>query len=143
MPRAVKIVLLLMAVLAVTHVLVPVYMATHSGALALQISHDHPELSASQIANSVGLALRSAIIFHAVLMIALIALAFAFSRRRRWSRKVITTLSVISLISSLVSWRSSPMFHGAIVATNVLLVVLVAILWMHPDVDRFLRTDPS
>lgn len=143
MPKAVKLTLLMIGILALTHLLVPAFMFAHSSDLAVRISHDHPDFSASQVEKSVALALRSALIFHAVLMIALIALAVAFAGRRRWSRRAITTLSAISLVSSIVSWRSSPMFHGVIVVSDLLLIALIITLWMHRDIDGFLKSGTS
>src|SRR5699024_11164376 len=58
-------------------------------------------------------------------------------KRRKWARIVLTFLLVIATGGSFISWEVGPAFYGTILATNILHIVLIGLLWVPKPVARY------
>lgn len=117
----------LLVLLAVVHLLVPLGMWVGHAGLAEQIAAAHPDFDALTVHQSVQAALGAGIVFHLVLAAVAGALALRMPRGGRTYRRVLVVSQVLSLISGIVSWNSSPMFHLVVPVVTVVGLLLLAL----------------
>ncbi len=119
----------LLAVVAITHLVVPVVMWSSRDTLRVQIASQHPEFAAAEIDRSVDVAVVSGAVFHGVLLMLCALLVWKLATARRWTRRLTTVSQLLSVVFSAVSWSSSPMFHAVVPVVGAVQLVIVALLW--------------
>lgn len=129
LPAPVRLARGLLVVVALTHLVVPVVMWLNETALADQIAAARPDLGPAEIATSAHIALAAAGVFHGVLLVLCLVPAAKLATARPWTRRLKTISQLLSVLFSVVSWSSSPMFHAVIPVIGVIQVVTVALLW--------------
>jgi len=134
----------LLGVVALSHLVVPIVMWVNRDDLRMTIAGRSPEFGAAELDKAVAVALWSATGFHALLLALAVWLIVKLATGRPWVRRVTTVSQLLSVLFSLVSWSSSPMFHVVIPIVGLAEVVLVALLWV-PRESRafFLRREPN
>lgn len=105
--------------------------------LAFEIAVMHPEFNAATTGAAVTIALRAASIFHGVLLALSVGLAIALEKPREWLRRLATVSQLIAILFSVVSWRSSAMFHGIIPLVDAAQIGIVLLLWIPRSARSF------
>lgn len=120
---------MLLLVVAGSHLVIPVVMWLRRQELTDQIAHDHPEFSAQALDKATVAALSSAAGFHGVLLLLCVFLAWRLGTGKRWVQRLTVGSQLVSILFSVVSWQSSPMFHAVIpVVGAVQLAIVVLVL---------------
>src|SRR5205085_11231808 len=99
----------LLAVVAVSHLVVPVVLAANASALRDQIASRHPDFAAAEVAQSAAIAVVSGAVFHGVLLLLCALPVWKLATGRPWTRRLTTVSQLLSVVFSVVSWSSSPM----------------------------------
>ncbi|MGW4485825.1 hypothetical protein ACWEOE_18530 [Amycolatopsis sp. NPDC004368] len=136
-PGAVQAVRVLLGVVAVSHAVVPLVMWARESGLRAEIAAAHPEFPAAEVGRSAGIALASAAVFHAVLLVLCLLPVWPLARGRAWARRLVTVSQPLSLVFSVVSWSSSAMFHAVIPVVGAVQVATVVLLWAPVPVRVF------
>src|SRR4051794_38005265 len=87
-PPPVRAVQGLLAVIAISHLTVPIVMQANRGALRDEIASQHPDLSATEVARSTDIAVTSAAIFHGILLLLCALLIWKLISARPWTRRL-------------------------------------------------------
>jgi hypothetical protein len=133
----------LLAVVAISHLVVPVMMWVNRSALREQIASQHPDFSAAQIERSTDVAVTSGGVFHGVLLVLCALLAWKLATGRSWTRRLTTASQLLSVIFSVISWSSTPMFHAVIPVVGAAQILVVALLWTSLPVRDFFAKHPA
>ena len=142
-PVPVQVARALLAVVATSHLVVPIVMGAAQGALRNQLAAQHPEFGPAEIARSADIAVVSAGVFHGALLAVCVLLLWKLASSRRWARRLATISQLLSVGFSVVSWTSSPMFHAVILVVGAAQLTLVALLWLPPTARRFFTVPDS
>jgi hypothetical protein len=142
MGSSVRWALALLAVVAVSHVVVPVVMWADQSGLRAQTAAQHPEFGAAEIARSADIAVVSGAVFHGVLLALCALLLWKLPSGRPWTRGLATVTQLLSVVFGVVSWSSSPMFHAVIPVVAAAQVVLVGLLWVPQSAREFFAKRP-
>lgn len=140
-PAPVQLARELLVLVAVSHLVVPVVMWTDQGTLRSQIERSHSGFSATETATTVHSALIAAGVFHGILLLVCLLLAWKLPAARPWTRRLTTITQLLSVLFSVVSWSSSPMFHQVIPVIDVAEVVIAALLWGPRTARAFFAAD--
>lgn len=120
---------ILLLVIALAHLVIPGVMFARSGTLRAEVAAQHPEFGASELDASVRVALTSATVFHLLLAVLCVVLAWKLDGIRRWASRLTVVSQALSIVFSIVSWSTSGMFHAVIPVVVVLqLAVIVLVL---------------
>lgn len=138
-PAPVRTAQVLLALVGLSHLVVPVVMWAAKDTLRTQIAVQHPELDATQLARSADVAVTSGAIFHGVLLILCALLVWKLPTGRPWTRRLTTVSQLLSVVFSVVSWSSSPMFHAVIPIVGAAQVAIVMLLWVPQGAREFFR----
>lgn len=142
-PASVQLVRALLAVVAASHLVIPIVMWAKEGVLRDQIASQHPEFGSAEISRSADIAVVSGAAFHGVLLVLCLFLAWKLVTGRPWTRRLTTISQVLSLAFSAFSWSSSPMFHAVIPIIGAVQVLMIALLWLpRPAREFFAATSP-
>jgi hypothetical protein len=94
-----------------------------------QIATRHPDFGAAEVARSATIAVTSGAVFHGVLLALCALLVWKLATARPWTRRLATASQLLSVVFSVVSWSSSPMFHTVIPIICAAQILTVALLW--------------
>lgn len=136
-PSPVHLARVLLAAVAVSHLAVPVVMWVRQSALLDQIAAQHPEFGPSEIARSADIAVVSGAVFHGALLVLCALTAWKLATARPWTRRLVTISQPLSVVFSVVSWSSSPMFHAVIPVVGAAQILVVALLWAPRQAREF------
>lgn len=129
-PTVVQVSRVLLVIVAVGHVVVPLVMWAREAVLRNEIVAAHPEFGAAEVARSADIAVGSAVVFHAVLLVLCLVPAWKLGGGRPWVRRLVTVSQPLGLVFSVFSWSSSEMFHAVIPVVGVLQIASVVLLWV-------------
>ncbi|GAB3891796.1 hypothetical protein GCM10029964_065550 [Kibdelosporangium lantanae] len=132
----------LLAVVAVSHLVVPVVMAVEQSTLRDGIAAQHTEFGAAEVARSADIAVISGAVFHGILLALCALLIWKLTTARPWTRRLTTVSQLLSVVFSVVSWSSSPMFHAVIPIIGAAQIVTVALLWFPRTARDFFVARP-
>ncbi|GAB3283459.1 hypothetical protein [Parasphingorhabdus pacifica] len=122
--------------LVVVLLALPAQMVISPDGFAESIARSNPTLNPSQL----DLALKSSIAFAAITHVAFGAIAtwlvIKVLRARQWARVALTVFVVLALWNSLYSAAAGPEYYWAVIAGNVILVVIIGLLWLPGPVRR-------
>ncbi|WP_326565447.1 hypothetical protein VSH64_26735 [Amycolatopsis rhabdoformis] len=138
-PAVVQAVRLLLCVVALSHVVVALVMWAREAALRNEIAAAHPDFGAAEVARSAEIAVASAAVFHAVLVVLCLLPAWRLGAGRSWARRLVTISQPLGLLFSVVSWSSSAMFHAVIPVVGALQIAAVVLLWVPAAREFFAR----
>lgn len=138
MPAALRITIAALSALVLLHVAVPVMLLAGRASLRDDTLAAHPDFRPDQLDAAVVVTLAAAAVFHLLFCAAYIWFGWKLARGRRWARIALTITLVLATLFSVVSWTSSSMFHAAIIASDVLQIVLMGLLWLPPSVRVYL-----
>lgn len=127
----------LLALVALSHLVVPLVLWAGENTLREQIAAQHPEFGAAEVARSAEIAVASGAVFHGVLLVLCLLLVAKLAGGRPWTRRLTTVSQLLSVVFSVFSWSSSPMFHVVIPVAGAAQLATVALLWFHPAARRF------
>jgi len=127
----------LLVLVALSHVVVPVVLWARQDVLRDEIAAQHPDFGADEVARSAGIAVTSGAVFHGVLLVVCLLLAWKLVHGRPWTRRLTTVSQLLSVVFSVFSWSSSPMFHLVIPLVGAVQVAVVVLLWAPPAARRF------
>ncbi|MGW7539162.1 hypothetical protein [Amycolatopsis sp. NPDC054798] len=127
----------LLAFVAISHLVTPVLMWAGRDAVRTQITSQHPEFGAAEVDRSVEVAVVSGAVFHGVLLALCAFLAWKLATARPWTRRLTTVSQLLSVVFSAVSWSSSPMFHAIIPIVGAVQLLIVALLWTPASAREF------
>jgi hypothetical protein len=136
-PAPVQSARVLLAAVAISHLVIPVVMAVNQSALRDQIAAQHPDFAAAEVARSADIAVASGAVFHSVLLALCALLAWKLATARPWTRRLTTVSQLLSVVFSVVSWSTSPMFHAVIPIIGAAQILIVALLWTPRTVREF------
>ncbi len=122
---------------ALSHLVIPIVMWFNRDTLASQITAEHPEFDHATVDVANTAALAAAAGFHGVLLVLTVFLALKLRSGRRWVRRLTTVSQLLSVVFSVVSWTSSPMFHAVIPVVGVLQIGAVVLLWWPARAKEF------
>lgn len=136
-PALVQSARVLLAAVALSHLVVPVVIGINQSALRDQIAAQRPDFSADEVARSATIAVASGAVFHGVLLMLCALLVWKLATARPWTRRLTTVSQLLSVVFSVVSWSSSPMFHAVIPIIGTAQILIVALLWTPRTVREF------
>lgn len=140
LPAPVRLARILLALIAISHLVVPVVMWAGQSSLRDQIASQHREFSAAEVIRSADVALAAAAGFHAVLMVLCAVLAWQLGTARPWTRRLTTVSQLLAIVFSVFSWSSAPMFHPVIPVIGAAQLLTVALLWLPTRAKTFFAT---
>ncbi|MDN5687701.1 MAG: hypothetical protein L0G94_13670 [Brachybacterium sp.] len=116
----------------------PVLMLVKRTELVAAIERETPgTLSEEWMGWIVVFALAYAIVLHLVDVVLLLWLTPRILRGRRWARITLTVYLVVATAGSLYSATMGGMYLAVVIPTDILHVIMVALLWAPPSVRRF------
>jgi glucan phosphoethanolaminetransferase (alkaline phosphatase superfamily) len=130
-PTPVQSARVLLAAVAISHLAVAVVMSINQSTLRDQIATQHPDFDAAEVARSTDIAVTSGAVFHGILLVLCALLVWKLATARPWIRRLTTVSQLLSVVFSVVSWSSSPMFHA------VIPFVGAALLWIPRTAREF------
>ncbi|WP_037311953.1 hypothetical protein [Amycolatopsis orientalis] len=137
-PGAIRLSRALLIAVAVSHLVVPLVLWANENALRAQIAARYPGFGQAEVERSAAVAIESGAVFHGILLVLCVVPAWKLATGRRWTRRLTTATQLLSLVFSVFSWTSSPMFHAVILVVGLAQVVLVPLLWVpRPARDFF------
>ena len=136
-PAPVQAARVLLSAIAISHVVVPAVMGLNQSTLHDQIAAQHPDFGAAEVARSATVAVTSGAVFHGILLALCALLVWKLATARPWTRRLATVSQLLSVVFSVVSWSSSPMFHTVIPAISAAQILTVALLWFPPTARDF------
>jgi hypothetical protein len=142
-PTSVHLARALLAVVAISHLVVAIVLWADEGALRAQIASQHPEFGAAELARSADIAVVSGAVFHGVLLLLCVLLAAKLATGQPWTRRLTTISQLVSILFSAFSWSSSPMFHAVIPIIGVIQIIIVALLWAPRSAREFFARSAS
>jgi hypothetical protein len=128
-PGAVQITRSILVLVAISHVIVPIVMWMRREDLTAEISSANPGFGSAELDAAVNIALGSAALFHAVLLILTVFLVIKLGTGRRWVRRLTAISQILAVLFSAVSWSSSTMFHAVIPPVDILHLLAIGLLW--------------
>jgi hypothetical protein len=129
-PAAVQLARSVLALVAISHVTIPIVMWLRRDDLAAEISSANPGFGPAELDTAVNIALRSAALFHAVLLVFTVLLVVKLVTGRPWVRRLTTISQALAVLFSAVSWSSSTMFHAVIPPLDILQLLAIGLLWV-------------
>jgi hypothetical protein len=141
-PAPVQSARVLLAALATSHLVVPVVMALNQTTLRDQIAAQHSDFGAVEVARSADIAVISGAAFHGILLALCALLMWKLATARPWTRRLTTVSQLLSVVFSVVSWSSSPMFHTVIPIVGAAQILIVALLWIPRPAREFFAKRP-
>ncbi|MFD1046613.1 hypothetical protein ACFQ1S_14140 [Kibdelosporangium lantanae] len=84
----------------------------------------------------------SGAVFHGILLALCALLIWKLTTARPWTRRLTTVSQLLSVVFSVVSWSSSPMFHAVIPIIGAAQIVTVALLWFPRTARDFFVARP-
>lgn len=142
-PAPVQLARALLAAVALSHLIVPFVMWAEEATLRDQIASQRPEFGAAEIAQSADIAVLSGAVFHGILLIVCGILAWKLATARRWTRRLATVSQLLSVVFSVFSWSSSPMFHAVIPIVGAVQILVVVLLWAPRPARVFFSAAPA
>ncbi|MFJ1759480.1 hypothetical protein ACIOD2_04125 [Amycolatopsis sp. NPDC088138] len=127
----------LLALVASSHLVVPIVMFAREGTLRDEIAAQHPDFGADEVARSAAIAVTSGAVFHGVLLVVCLLLTWKLAGGRPWTRRLTTVSQLLSVVFSVFSWSSSAMFHVVIPLVGAVQIAVVVLLWAPPATRRF------
>jgi hypothetical protein len=127
-PTPVRVSRLLLALVGLSHLVVPLVMVARKATLHADIAAQHPGFRAAELDRAVTTALASAAAFHAILLLlcGYLVVALPTGRPRAWRLALIS--QGLGIVFSIVSWTSNEMFHAVIPVLDAVQVVIVVLL---------------
>lgn len=138
-PASVQTARVLLALVGLSHLVVPVVMWAARDTLRAQIAVEHPDFDPTQLTRSADVAVASGAAFHGVLLILCALLVWKLPTGRPWTRRLTTVSQLLSVAFSVVSWSSSPMFHAVVPVVGAVQVLVVVLLWAPQRAREFFR----
>ncbi|ANN17867.1 hypothetical protein SD37_20940 [Amycolatopsis orientalis] len=129
-PGAIRVSRALLIAVAVSHLVVPLVLWANENALRTQIATRYPGFGQAEVERSAAVAIESGAVFHGILLVLCVVPAWKLATGQRWTRRLTTATQLLSLVLSVFSWTSSPMFHAVIPVVGLAQVVLVVLLWV-------------
>jgi hypothetical protein len=77
-----------------------------------------------------------------LLVLACLLLAAKLAGARPRTRRLTTVSQLLSVVFSVFSWSSTPMFHAVIPVVGAVQVVVVVLLWVPGSARRFFTRQP-
>lgn len=128
-------------------VALPVQMALSPEALAETVRRRDPSLTPEWVEFAVLVALLQTVVLHAVSLAVAVWFSVKAVRGRRWARIGLTVYVLLAALSSLGSASAGVSYLVHVIATNVIHVVLLGLLWLPGSVREFFaapgRTPPD
>jgi len=128
MPNPVRVSRLLLALVGLSHLVVPLVMVARRTTLHAQIAAQHPTFGPEEVDRSVSTALASAAAFHAVLLALCVYLVVALPAGRPRVRRLALLSQGLGILFSIVSWSANEMFHAVIPVIDAVQVVIIVLL---------------
>ncbi|MEA5365200.1 hypothetical protein VA596_37110 [Amycolatopsis sp., V23-08] len=127
----------LLALVALSHLVVPIVMFAAQSTLRDEIAAQHPDFGPGEVTKSADVAVTSGAAFHGLLLVLCLLLAVKLAGGRPWTRRLTTVSQLLSVVFSVVSWSSSTMFHAVIPVVGALQIAAVVLLWAPPAARRY------
>ncbi|MGC4941133.1 hypothetical protein [Kribbella sp. DT2] len=128
-PRNVQLSRALLAVTAASHLVIPIVLWARQDSLRAEIVAQHPDFGPATVDDSVRVALTSATVFHSLLLLLCAFLVLKLATGKPWTRRLATVSQALSILFSLVSWSTSPLFHAVVPVLGVVQLITIALLW--------------
>ncbi|MFI1990021.1 hypothetical protein [Actinoplanes sp. NPDC020271] len=128
-PSPIRAARVLLALIALSHLAVPIVMQVDRGVLHDEIASRHPGFGATAVTRSVDIAVTSAVVFHGVLLVLCAVLIGKLRTAQPWTRRLTTASQLLSVAFGAFSWSSTPMFHAVIPVIGAVQLVTVVLLW--------------
>lgn len=139
-PKPVQAARALLALIGLSHLVIPAIMGARQGVLRDQIAAQHPGFGAAEVARSADVAVLSGAVFHGLLLVLCVLLVVKLASGRPWTRRLTTVSQLLSVVFGFFSWSSSPMFHAVIPVAAVAQLAVVVLVWApRPSRDFFAR----
>lgn len=139
-PKPVQAARALLALVGLSHLVIPVVMAAREDALRTQIAAQHPDFGAAEVTRSADIAVLSGAVFHGLLLLLCALLVVKLGSGRPWTRRLTTVSQLLSVVFGFFSWSSSPMFHAVIPVAALAQLAIVVLVWAsRPSRDFFAR----
>ncbi|VVJ17041.1 Uncharacterised protein [Amycolatopsis camponoti] len=128
-PKPVQAARALLALLGLSHLVIPVVLGLREDALRDQVAAQHPDFGAAEVARSADVAVVSGAIFHGLLLLLCLLLVVKLASGRPWTRWLTTVSQLLSVVFGFFSWSSSPMFHAVIPVAAAAQLAVVVLVW--------------
>jgi len=142
-PVPVRAARVLLALTALSHLVVPVLLWTGRDAVRKQIALQHPDFGAAEVARSADIAVTAGAAFHGVLLILCALLIGKLPTGLPWTRRLTTVSQRLSVVLVVVSWSSSPMFQAVSPIVSAAQILTVVLLWAPRPVRAFFAASRS
>lgn len=129
--------------LVILYIALPVAMFVDRSATEESVLAAAPALGAEELNAQVNLSLAYAATVHAVFIVLAIWFTAKTCARRRWARIALTGLLVLATAGAVASWFDGPQFAWAVIATAVVHLIMLALLWLPRSSRDFFAPTPS
>lgn len=145
-PRPLTLARALLVLVALSHLIVPIVMATRRSELQAEIQRRQPDLDSASVRAAATTAVNAATVFHALLLILTIVLIMKLPTGRHWVLRLTIISQLASVGFSAVSWTQSSMFHPVlpiIDAVQIMIVVCTILIWKRSTLTAAPRSTGS
>lgn|GEM_PF-5790683 len=117
-------------VLILLYALVPLMMLMDSSLAETLIMKNRPGLSARELQFATAAVIIFTTAIHLLFMGLTLWLSIMAVRRRKWAHIALTAVLSIATFGSFSSWMAGPSLYPVIIATTIIHLVLLVLLWL-------------
>ena len=130
MPASSRLFIITVLVLILLYALVPLMLLVDSSLAETLIMKNRPELPGSELQFAAVAVKTFTAAIHLLFMGLTAWLSIMAVRRRKWARIALTAVLSIATFGSFSSWMAGPALHPVIIATTIIHLVLIVLLWL-------------
>jgi hypothetical protein len=139
-PKEFTLITLGLAVLVILHLIVPLIMMLERDTIAEGIRQANRALTPDAVDLALKITLLASALFHLLFVGLYIWFGLKLQPGRRWARIALTATLIIAVFTSVVSFKSSPLFRAIIPISDLLQLALVVLLWLPRTMRDFFAT---
>lgn len=124
------------ALLALLYAALPVVLLVDRGQLERYVLRERPGLGPSELGTARAAVILFIAVVHAGFLGLEVWLAIMIRRPRLWARRLFTVVLIMATVGSLASWSAVPEFAPVIIATGLLQLAVLALLWLPRSMRR-------
>lgn len=125
-------------ILVILYAVLPLMMLMETALVKTLILKNEPAISTNDLDFAISAVKIFAVSVHALFIGLTAWLTIMVRRRRRWARIALTALLLTATFGSISSWAAGPEVYPVIIATDIIHIIMLGLLWLPSSVGTFL-----
>lgn len=138
MPAPLRWFTLMSFILVILYAVLPLMMLMEAGLVKTLILKNEPAISTRDLGFAISAVKIFSVSIHALFIGLTVWLTIMILRRRRWARIALTALLLAATFGSISSWAAGPEVYPIIIATDIVHIIMLGLLWLPSSVRMFL-----